>query len=224
MNDKRKKVEAYVLDIIQTMDTSGTNTKLYKDMFASMDDNAFDNYMKTIRDGKRKLELIVPNLMINLRIKNLLKAAKKVNIEIFERLKIWDPATEQYYITPKKYMVIRIPIRRVKQFLMDKISIPEGDTKTDLLTGQVIKPDKGSSVSLVETQTMLSKGLDKSVVEFLAIRGGNPHAYAEYKSRISETGQVNLSDISASSTNRSAVVASVYLKGMHIDNNLVEGM
>lgn len=218
----RKTVESYILNIVNTMDPSGFNDDYYKKLFKSMDDKAFDVFMQNIRDGKQRLSLLVPNMVVNLKIANLITAADKVGVELFERIRLWDSATKQYYLTAHKYLVSRLPIRRVKQFLMDKLSVPESDTKTDLLTGQVIKPDKGSAISLVEMQTMIAKGLDKSIVELMAVRGGNPFAYAAYKASIADTGLVKLSELRQDNSVRSAVVASVYFKSMHLANNLVE--
>ena len=221
---KRKKIEAYVLDIIQTAEPSGANTERYKAFFASMDDKAFDAWIEALRSGKARIDLVTPNQKVVLKSANIIAAAKKVGVELFERLRLYDEKTGMYYITPQKYFVARLPVRRVKQFLMDKISVPESDTKTDLLTGQVLKPDKGSSISLVEAQIIHAKGLDKSLVELMGVRGGNAAAYAALKGSIASTGQAELNAVVTDSPSRSAVVASVYLRCMHIDNNLVEGM
>lgn len=220
----RKKAEAHIHDVIKTLDPSGHNTERYKTFFASMDDKAFVEYFKMVKAKKARLELIVPNGIVNIRASDIHAAADKVGIKLLERLRLWDPVAERYYVTPNEYLVVKVPVRRVKQFLMNKISIPEGDSKTDLLSGQVIKPDKGSSISLTEMQTMLSKGLEKSVTELMTVRGGNLPLYAEYKSRLLETGTISLSELTTNSTVRSAIITSVYLKGMMIENNFAEGM
>jgi hypothetical protein len=54
----------------------------------------------------------------------------------------------------------------------------------------------------------------------MKVRGGDVHAYSEFKSKLEETGTANLSDLSPDSIPRSVMVADIYLRGMHIDNNL----
>lgn len=220
----RKKIEDHLLDIILTTEPGGTNAERYKKMFAGMDDKAFDRYMQDIRDKKVRLDFVIPNFKVNVKMRDIYAAADKIGLKIGERIQFWDESSQRYYLTPKEYMVLLLPIRRVKQYLKDKMSVPDSDTKTDLLSGQVVKPDKGASLSFVEAQILISKGLDKSISELMSVRGGNSHAYAAFKGAISETGTVRLSDIETRSTVRSAVVASVYFRGMHLWNNLVEGM
>ena len=69
-------------------------------------------------------------------------------------------------------------------------------------------------------QTILDKGLDKVVIEFIKVRGGDLHAYNEFTSKIQENGEVSLDDMDlASSQPRSTAVVNVFFKSMHIDNN-----
>ena len=217
---RRKAVEDKILSVIQTMDKSGTNAELYRTQFSQMDDSAFQKWMEELRDKKRKLVLYTPNMKVTLQVEDLIAAAKMVNVPIFERLRIWDPVGQRTYTTPHSYLVLRLPVRRLKQFLFDKISIPESDKRINAFTGQVARPDKSSSVSAIELQTIASKGLDKSIVELATVRGGNPDAYADFKASLEETGQAQLSELDPSMRVRSAEVASVYLTAMGIENNL----
>lgn len=220
MNAKRKQVQDYIFKILKQIDLDGYNTKLYTEKFKAMSDKAFDSWMKDIRDRKYKLTIYIPNMKNNVTMQHITNTAKAVGLTISDHLWMEDSTTSMKYKTNHKYLILRMPIRRVKQYLDAKISVPESDIKTDLLTGQVIKPDKGSSISLIEMQTLVSKGLDKSIIEFMKVRGGDVHAYSEFKSKLEETGNANLSDLSTDSVPRSVMVAETYLRGMHIDNNL----
>ena len=221
ISEKRKLVEAHILKYIDMLEPSGTNTKLYEELFKSLNDNDFDQLMSDVRDKKRKLVVLyVPNMKINLKLANIFKVADEIGLEIFERINLIDEATGRKYLTPHKYMVVRLPVRRLKQLLMSKISIPEGDSKTDTFTGQVIAPDKGSSISAVESQVILSKGLTVSMMELLNVRGGNTEAYSNMKSQLQETGRASLNEIDTDSRVRSSVVLSTYLRSMLLDNNL----
>lgn len=220
MTERRNRAEAYIIKNITLADPSGYNTKYYENLFKNMSDAAFDTYMQEIRDKKRMLVLYAPNLVVTLKIRDLLAAAHSVGLELFERIRLWDAVTRRYYLTPHKYLILKLPVRRLKQYLMDKLSVPDGDKATDLLSGQVVKPDKGSAVSLPEAQTMDSKGLHRSMVELLNIRGGNPQAYASFRASLEETGQASLNETDWSGGVRSAKVAEVFLNSMHLENNL----
>lgn len=224
MSDKRKKATDHILKHVSLMDPSGTNTKRYKEMFDKMGDAQFDQYMKDLRDKKVKLALYVPNMKIPLKITNILKTADALNLEFFERLKLTDEVTGQPYLTPNKYLVLKLPVRRARQFLLHKLSVADSDKKIDALTGQVSRPDKASSISFVESQLLYSRGLSKTLDEFVKIRGGDIHAFSTFKQQLEETGSVRLESIDPTTVPRSAVVMGVVLKCMLLDNNLVEGM
>lgn len=220
-NSKRRQVEAYVLQHLQTMDPTGSNAERYRAAFAKMDDAAFDTFMTQIKEGKRTLVLYAPNMVVALQMPHLLAAARAVNCKLFERLRLW--SNGRWFITKHEYLVLLLPVRRLKQYLMDKISVPESDQTIDLFTGQVVKPDKGSSLSLVEMQTLDSKGLHKALIELTNVRGGNVPAYASFKAQLEETGTAALTTTDMSGAIRSVVVADVQLKAMHLDTNLASG-
>lgn len=220
VNPKRKKVESFILDHINKLDPSGTNGKRYAAMFAKWSDTQFHSYMEGMREGVHRIVLYVPNLKLNLKMANIFAVSHDLDVELFERVRLWDSTTKRYYLTPQKYPILLLPVRRLKQFLMDKISVPESDTKIDAFTGQVVKPDKGSSISSVEMQTILSKGLKTSISELIRVRGGDLGAYATFKSQLEETGTVSLNEVPEDSRARSSVIMGTYLKSMHVNNNV----
>lgn len=221
MKSKRKACEDYIVKVVEAIDPGGLNTERYKKHFAAMNDDEFHTFMEELKDHKkRKLTIYAPNMKNNLRMNNVVAAADLVGVKLFERIRLWDGVNKRYYLTPEKYLVLKGPWRRLKQHLKDKMSVPESDTTIDLLTGQVVKPDKGSSVSSTEAQTYASKGLTKSLTELINVRGGNIGAYAAFKASLEETGVASLGEIDATSRVRSAVVAGIYLKAMMLDNNL----
>ena len=222
MTEKRKKVEEYILKTISIMDPSKTNTDRYKKIFESMDDKQFDSFMKQLRDKKAKLCLYAPNMKINLQTEDLYKAADYVGAHIFEKIEMYDPATNTKYTPPHEFMVLRLPIRRVKQYQMHKMSVPESDRRIDMLTGQVVKPDKAAAFSFVEMQIMHGRGLDNTIMEFMKLRGGDIHAYATMKQSLEETGEFAQSSLPEDSVNRSVVTTDLILKCMLIDNNYLD--
>lgn len=217
---QRKPTEALILKTISTLDHSGSNTKRYQELFSKYSDIQFRSFMEGIREGKIKLVLYVPNMKLNLKSVNIFKAATDLGLKLFERLRLWDSTTQRFYITPQEYPVLLLPVRRLKQFLVSKISVPNSDTKIDAFSGQVVKPDKGSSISSVEMQTILSKGLKVSIAELIRVRGGDIHNYANFKSQLEDTGTVSMNIIDDDSRARSSVILGTYFKAAHIDNNI----
>ena len=220
MTPKRQKAQDYILKHLSTMDRSGLNTTRMTDFFARMTDAQFDQWMRDLRDNKTKLSLLTPNMKVTIAIRDLRDTADAIGLPLFERIRIWDNATRRYYMTPEKYLIIELPVRRVKQYLMDKISVPDSDRVTNPTTGQVVKPDKGSAISMTEAQTYDSKGLHRCLDELLIVRGGNLEAYAAFKASLENGGQGSLTELDYSTGVRSAVVGQVILESMHIENNL----
>lgn len=220
MNPKRQEVQTYVLTHLKEIDRTMFNHDRYKEMFDRMGDKSFHQWMLDLKSGKTKLYMYTPNMKVMPRIRDLISVAQKIGLELFERIRMWDNVNKRYYTTPHKYLVLRLPVRRLKQYLMDKISVPESDRVTNPTTGQVVKPDKGSAISMTEAQTIDSKGLHQSISEFLTVRGGNPTAYASFKSNLEETGSTALTELDYSGGVRSAEVGRAYLESMGIENNL----
>lgn len=222
-SEKRKQIEELILRRISIAEEDSKikpNTERYTKLFASMNDKDFEKFMEEIKNGSRVIDFIVPNFKMNVKNKTVLKLVKECGMKSHERLRYYDSATKRKFITPEEYMIGEIPVRRLKQHLQDKRSMPESDTTIDLNTGQVIKPDKGASMSSVELTVIVGKGLLKTATELFNIRGGNIQAYASFKAQAEEYGEVNLSEISAETRPRSATVAKNYLLAMHIDNNI----
>ena len=219
MNAARQQVEKYVLDVMKDLDKSGKEVKRYQEFFASLTDAAFDQWMKNLRDHKEVFTFYVSPLGKTVTISQLLATAKKIELPLFSRLRIWDTVTNSYYITSHKYLVLKLPVRRMSQFVDHKLSVPEGDSRIDLLTGQVIKPDKGGSLSQVEIQALYARGLENTITELIKYRGGDVIAFADYKRELEETGKTSIGRETGSVV-RSAVILQVLLSGTHIESNV----
>ena len=224
MSDLRKQVTDHILKHVNMIDPGGSNSKRYKEFLTAMSDSQFDQYMQDLRDKKVKFTLFVPNMKVVLKIKDILQTADSLKLSLFERLKLIDPVTKKRYLTKHQYLVVKLPVRRARQFLMHKLSVADSDKKLDALTGQVIKPDKASSFSFVEAQLLYSRGLSKTLEEFVKIRGGDIHAFSSFKQQLEETGGVQLTSMEDNTLPRSTIVMSTILKCMLLDNNLVEGI
>lgn len=218
MNDKRSKVEAYVLKYMDMIDPSGKNTQRWKAKFKAMSDTNFLQWINDLDTGETTIDIEIPNMVVNVDINNLIDCCKKLEIKLFTRLKLWDEPTQSYYYTSKKYIMLKLPIRRMAQFLDHKLAVPEGDSKIDTLSGQVMKPDQANSISQVEVQSLYARGLNATILELIKYRGGDTSAFAEYKRSIEETGKTTIAGDSNSIT-RSVVIFDVFFSGMQLETN-----
>lgn len=216
MNEKRKAVEDKIIKYISAINES--NAKKYKDMFASMDDKAFDGWMRDLRNKDTVLDIEIPNMIEKVNIDDLIKVSEQLGIELFTRLKLWDVPTQTYYRTTKKYLMLQLPMVAMAQTVDHKLSVPESDSKIDHLSGQVMKPDQANSISQVEVQSLYARGLQSTILELIKYRGGDVSAYAEYKRSAEELGMCMLKADSNSIT-RSVVVLDVFFAGMQLSSN-----
>ena len=222
MTNKRQKIQDHILKVYSTMEPGNYNHDRIKSMFDKMSDQEFDKWMNDLKEQKTKLTFFAPNMKIVLKTQDLLDAAKLTNSIIFDKLWMVDQVTGQEYLTNYEYIILRVPIRRTRQFLMHKLAVADSDKRIDNLTGQVVKPDKASSMSFVEAQLLYARGgLDDVLVEFMKVRGGDIHAYANFKQQLEENGSIYLESLDNNTVVRSTVVLSTILKCMLIDNNLV---
>ena len=221
MTPKRKAVEEYINKVMLIMEPGGVNAARYKEMFSKMSDSDFDKFMKDIRDKKRKLVIYIPNLKVTLQMSDLYKACDFTGAIVFEPISIHDETTGMDYTTPNEFPILRIPVRRLKQFQMHKMSTPEGDKRTDILTGQLVKPDAAGKFSFPEMQVMHGRGLDNTIIEFMKLRGGDLHAYATMQQSLEETGEFSQASLPNDSIARSVMTMDLILKCMLIDNNFV---
>lgn len=221
MNAKRKAVEDYIIKYMDEIDPSGLNTAKYRKLFSKMSDNLFDTWMTYLRDKQTVLSVETPNIIVKVDIDRLIKLCKELGIELFTRLKLWDEPTQTYYHTTNKYIMLKLPIRRQAQFLDHKLSVPEGDSKIDNLSGQVMKPDQANGLSQVEVQALYARGLNATIMELIKYRGGDTTAFAEYKRSLEERGSTSIAN-ETNSVTRSVVVFDVFFSGMQIESNASE--
>lgn len=220
MKIKRAKIEAKVLKIMSLIDPAGDNTKRWKDFFASMNDTKFAEFMELVKKGDYQLNVIMPNMKKNMKISDLLRAAKEAELKLSHRLWLKDRVTGREYLTNEEYLVLTLPIRRAQQEWDKKLSVPSRDKKIDSLTGQVMGDDRACALSAPEIQSLGVRGLEKTMTELLRVRGGDVTAYGDFKRQMQENGQVSLNSLDPSTRVRSAEIAKVLLRGMMLDSNI----
>lgn len=189
MGNRKAATDIAVSLMAELFPKSGNDTMLREDL-EKLSNSEFDALMENIRQGKAMISATLPNLLSPV-VKNydLMKVAKKWNVEFFQHIEIEDPETKEIYTTPLRYMVIREVSPRLQQMIEDKQSIPDDTTHIDDLTGQVTGPSKGSRISFQELNNLASTGADTSILELISVRGGDEEANRKLESDIMLTGE-----------------------------------
>lgn len=203
-NALRKQVQDLCLSIISDI-THGdkNNKKLYEDLFNGMSDAEFDSFMSDLRDGRKHLSIIVPHgneVKIDLK-NNLTNVSKKLGFDFFQQIVNEEEVNADGsietpgYITPHKYLIMKLPIRRASQLLMKKISVPTDNTKRDILTGQVTGTSRARRITYPEIQVLIGYGLSNTINELMTARGGDKGLSNAMSASLIRTGQVKQADI-----------------------------
>lgn len=174
---------------------SGNGIQLASDL-ESLSDQEFDEIMEEIRSGKIMISATLPNLTSPIYNNAHLKAvADRWGVNFFQYIEMEDPDTGKLFTTPIRYMVIREGVTRLQQMIEDKQSIPDDNTHTDDLTGQVTGPSKGSRISFPELNNLNLMGGDGVFIrELISVRGGDEAANQKLESDISLTGEGRVED------------------------------
>jgi len=222
MAGNRKKAEAFILEYIEKLLPGSDNTKLWDDYMSKLSDKEFDDFMTRLETGEQELSLIAPNFgKTQLEVSRNLKIAEELGHEFFER--IWLRAGDDTppYLSPIKYLIVDLPLRRQAQLLTKKISIPENNKSIDDMSGQPTGASKGSKISYPELQILAAKNLDNCLTEFMKYRGGDLKGFNAMNDSISKTGAVKQESIAAlGSTVKSTDTLHVFLTCMHLSNTL----
>lgn len=213
----RLDAERFILDVISKLDKSGTNEARYRARFSKMSDAEFVKFCEEIDSGIRQLDIIVPNMVLNIRVEDAYECADYLGISLHEKIRLWDDNDKRYVTTVHPHMVTLLPVRVARQTVLHKHSVG-GDRKTDAMTGQVVGEDKASSWSFVQLQTLVSRDLTNTANELIGVRGGNADSYAEFKAQIEMNGTANIKGMSMRT--RAADTMSTLLTAMGIGNNL----
>lgn len=223
MPGNRLAAQTEILTVIEEICPGGENKKLYEDLFATMNDEAFDQFIADLDTGKQQLCIVSPNFgTAKLEVARNLAIAERLGHQFFQR--VWVPANGDIpsYLTPIPYLVVDLPLRRQAQLLEKKISIPEDNNSVDDFTGQPTGASKGSKISYPETQVLAALGLNESLTEFLKYRGGDEKGFNAMNTMINRTGGVSMQAIEPfAGTVKSTQTLSTFLQAMHLRNTLL---
>jgi hypothetical protein len=219
----RKQTEELILKYIDEFVPGGANKKLYEDLFKSMNNKEFEEFMVKLRDNKITLSVIVPNGSdIKVSVENVIKTTKKLGYNFFQHLVVKNEKDLPPYKTPNKFLVVKLPIKRAAQLLSKKISIPKHNRSIDLTTGQVTGDSKASKLTAPEIQMLVGMGLSNSIKELMKYRGGDLGSLNAMNNLLYKQGHVNNDVLDQYSTGVvSTKTLDSYFKASHIKSTLV---
>lgn len=193
----RKAVEAYVLGLINEIDPSGTNAKIYKEkVFGPMSDKDFHKYVEDIKSGKRHSVIYAPNHgPVKLNTQRNIEIGRKHGLEFFERLWIEGDENTPTHLTPVKYFTIPTRKRRQAQVVTKSVSVPKDMRTINVLTGQPTGESQSAKISLPELQLCASAGLTKSMEELMKWRGGDARGGAALQGMLVRFGKASLTSL-----------------------------
>lgn len=222
MSGNRKAAEQELYYWIEKILPNGGNTQIYRSHFETMSDDEFDVWMTQLAEGAIRLAIITPNMdQAMLDVDRNFQIADELGHEFFQNIIFEGTNGSPSYLSPKKYLVVDLPLRRQAQLQQKKISIPEDNRSVDNLTGQPTGASKGSKLSFPELQIMASMQLDASTIEMIKLRGGDQKAFEAMNDSIAKTGGVSQTNILALNTKvKSTQTLDTFLVCMHLQNSL----
>jgi hypothetical protein len=221
---KRQAAEAFVLKYIEKLMPGSDNTQLYRDLFGSMDDEQFDQFIQALEKEETTLAVIAPNFgKVKLTVENNLALAQELGHNFFERLWIKPDDNSPAFLTPKEYLVMDLPLRRQAQVLVKKISIPEDNQSVDDLTGQPSGKSEAAKISYPETQVLAALNLDPVLNELLKYRGGDTQGFNAMNDSFARTGGASQEAIKHLAGGvKSTQTLHTILLAMHLSNTLTQ--
>lgn len=224
--EKRKKVTAFIVSTLKELLPNGDNAKRIQALLDGLSDEQFGDYMKKIGKGIKGedcLRIIVPNFgKEKIDIECSKKVAKKLGLEMFQPLVMGsdDPDTPTF-VTPNKYLVGYLPVRRQAQFSIEGVSVAEHHQTVDQRTGAPTRDSAAAKVSYPELNILMAMGMDKTAVELMKFRGGDIGGFDAMNTVAAREGEVSMASIEQHATGVQVVkTVSDMLTSMHLVNSL----
>ena len=226
IKDRRKVFMDYLDAIMNKLDPSGTNSKLYHEKFDKMTDNQFDSYIKRFfEDDKQNFYLEIVEYERDLTMENINACAEMMGVPLYERIAL-------PYLTEDKENVLvsktAVPIgyiheKRMPQTLMKKSAASIKIDNRNPKTGQVVGEDKNARNSDSEVYSLATLGAMSALKEFMSARADDMKAKNEMYAAIAKNGYVSLEELSDDPKDKVALSTfDVYFLMQGLRTNMVD--
>ena len=222
---KRKEMENLIYSTFSAIDPTESNTEKYKKMFKSMSNAEFDKFFKNLFENE-DLYLIMDTVdyEIDLQMSNIEKAAKVLDIPLFERviMPFKNKSLTEPSVTKCEVPVGYIHIKRMQQILVKKNSTSTDISSRSPLTGQVVNRDKNARDSDQENFALVTLDAVDTLREFMGPRSDDFVMKGEMYSQIATNGYVSLDSLTNKVENKTTLnTIDVFLIGMGLKSDLI---
>jgi len=221
----RQRMEDLVYSVFDELDPTGSNTAKYKELFGKMSDVQFDKFFKDFFNNEEQyLVLDVIDYELNLQIEDVERAAKVLDVPLFEKVvmpfvnnSIESPVVTQYEV-PVGY----IHIKRVQQILTKKNSTSTEISTRSAITGQVVGKDKNARDSDQENFALVTLDAQNTLRELMGPRSDDMVMKNQMYSSIAHKGYVSLDELTNDVVNKTTLNSvDVHLIGLGIKSDLI---
>lgn len=221
MTSKRQIAEQAILELVTDLTNDEDNANIYKKQFAGMNDEQFTKWMEAMVKGDEWLTIWAPPYSKpKLDLSRTFNVADKYKVPLYDELHVSNKALGIDYKTTKA-LCLRLQVRRASQIGSGKQSVTQNSYKTDGLTGQVVGDSQASAISTNEMMVLASSGAEDSIIELMAVRGGDQGALAAMEALLISDGQASLRTVQEHATGvQSTTTLGVFLTGMHLTSNI----
>ena len=226
----RSDMETLIYEFFSLLDPSGANTAKYKAFFGKMSDEQFKRFFdRFFKDRSAYLTLDVEAYKNDLKMVDIMKAAKYLNVPLFEYVMepFFNTTTNSYedrvVSSARKVPVGYIHMKPVQQMVRKKNNTSITIDQRDPRTGQVTGDDKSVQFSIDENYGLMAHNAKAILKEFMSVRADDMTMKQEAYADIRKNGYVSLADLTDDVKNKTALnTLNVYMLAMHMKTDLVD--
>lgn len=221
---KRKRIEKIIYDTMSALDPTGVNREKYQAKFSKMNDAQFTSYINKMMKSDDYFVLDIVDYERDLQMQDIEKAAKIVDVELFEyvALPFVNMSTEQPVVTKFPVITGYLHTKRTQQTIMHKNTTSTEIAERSALTGQVTGGDKNARESDVENFAMVTLDANENLREFMGPRADDSQMKREMHSDIRMKGYTNLEGMTNSTENKTTLnTVDVMFISMGLNTDLV---
>ena len=221
----RLEIEKLIYDTFNELDPTGVNTRKYKEMFSTMSNEKFAQYMKKfLADDTENFILDIVDFERDVKMEHCEAAAKVIGIPLMETVFMPHITMDKNNVvaTKEKCLVGYLNVKRTQQMVQKKNAVSISNEKKSSLTGQVVNKDKNARDTDIEASMLVALGADKILQEFHGPRSDDPVMKRQMNKSISTKGYVLLDELDNLPTNKVTLnTVNAFLLGAGIKTDLI---
>lgn len=221
----RRKMMILIEKFFNILDTTGANTKKYKEMLGPLSEPGWKKFFKEFFSNEdHYLILDMVDYERTVTVEQLEEAADLLGIPLYEYMSMPHITmdNENPMVTPHKVPVGYIHIKRPQQTVMKKNGMSTGSSQRAGITNQVTGDDKNGRESDLENSMLVSMGMEKTLKELNGPRADDSIAEKEMLQSISAKGYFNLDELTNDVENKATLNAvDTYFLGMGLKTDLI---